>query len=151
MLYNKAVHWLTIKEIPYFILVIPILDFVSFLLLYFIISSFYSVATSASKDIGYFLMVMMNVTFFYCQVIISEWFFVPSAHGCGPIPDNVRAWDPMVEEIKREHPILSVIYTLFTFFPLLWTILANIVLLGLFAGNKAEILEQYANDKKLDY
>ena len=96
-------------------------------------------------------MVMMNTTFFYCQLIFGEWFFIPRDEtNCGPIPNGERGWDSLAKQVLETRGI-RVIYVLVSFFPLLWTLEANIILFGLFAGNKAEILRDYANNKKLDF
>jgi hypothetical protein len=62
MFYNKAVHWLTILPIPYFVAIIPIIDFFGFLMTYVILKYFYLKPTSSSQDISSFLMILMNVT-----------------------------------------------------------------------------------------
>ena len=66
MLYNKALHWLTFLYVPYFALITPILDYFSFRGFYFAFRKFYSAGDSASSDIGFFLMIMMNLTLLYC-------------------------------------------------------------------------------------
>lgn len=109
MLYNKAVHWLTILSIPYFVLVIPLLDYISFQMIYLIMKYLYRKGSSASKDIGFFLMVMMNCTQFYCMVIVSLWFIIPKEHGCGPIADGMSGWDPVDREIQK-YPLVNVLY-----------------------------------------
>jgi len=65
MLYNKLVHWLILMNVPYFIFVSPILDYISFMFLYYAIKNFYVSVNQASSDIGYFLILLMNITFYY--------------------------------------------------------------------------------------
>jgi hypothetical protein len=52
MLYNKAIHWLVIRNMPYFVLVTPFLDFVGFMYITFVLQTFYSKGHSASSDIS---------------------------------------------------------------------------------------------------
>ena len=69
MFYNKAVHWLTILPIPYFVAIVPLIDYIGFLMTYILLKNFYSKPTSSSQDISSFLMILMNLTQFYCMVI----------------------------------------------------------------------------------
>lgn len=62
ILYNKAVHWLILLNMPYFVLVNPLIDYLSFIFLHFIIRTFYQ-KSPKSSDIGFFLIILMNVTF----------------------------------------------------------------------------------------
>mmetsp|Transcript_5649 Transcript_5649/g.8933 ORF Transcript_5649/g.8933 Transcript_5649/m.8933 type:complete len:157 (+) Transcript_5649:1846-2316(+) len=150
MLYNKAVHWLTILSVPYFVLVIPIFDYIAFQMIYIILKYFYYRGSAASKDIGYFIMVMMNCTQFYCLIVVSLWFIMPRQHGCGPIADGMSGWDPVEVEI-RKRPWLDSCYSVITLFPILWLILCYVLLVGFLQGNKGDVLEQYSKDKSEEY
>mgnify|MGYP006998241919 CR=1 FL=1 len=62
MFYNKAIHWLTIMPIPYYVVVIPFVDYIGFQLTYVILKHFYAKPTSSAQDISTFLMILMNGT-----------------------------------------------------------------------------------------
>lgn len=149
MFYNKAVHWLTILPIPYFVAIIPLIDYLGFLITYLIMKNFYSKPTSASSDISSFLMILMNVTQFYCMVIQSLWFIGRKNHGCGPIPDGMSGWDPIERHIQESaHFVTRRIYSIVTLFPFLWLVVAYVTTLGFLKGNEAKILQSYEQDKK---
>jgi len=41
VLYNKTLHWLMLLLVPYFVFLIPVIDYVSFRVLYLIIRNFF--------------------------------------------------------------------------------------------------------------
>ena len=59
-------------------------------------------------------MTMMNVSFFYCQIMIGPWFIFERNHGCGPIPDGKSGWDPVMASMS-DTIFLSKIYFSFSF------------------------------------
>lgn len=47
LLYSKAVHWLIMINVPYFVVLSPILDILMFYFFHFVIKHFYSQATTS--------------------------------------------------------------------------------------------------------
>lgn len=92
MLYNKTVQWLVLLNMPYFIVVIPFIDVLSFNWLYHVITHYYSKPTAASSEIGYFLTLLMNLIFLYQVGFLGLWFMFPRFHKCGPLPDESDGW-----------------------------------------------------------
>ena len=103
MLYNKAVMWIIILEMPYFVLFAPIVDYFSFQWIYFVLKNFYAPGSNAASDIGLFLMFMMLCTFFYFQLLVTPWLMSARYHGCGPIPNGERGWGPARKYIADHH------------------------------------------------
>lgn len=150
MLYNKAVQWLTILQLPYFLLLSPIIDYIGFQIISFQMIYFYRKGSPASSDIALFLMTMMNTTFFYCQVMMGPWFIFERDHNCGPIENGQSGWEPVIADIQ-ERPFIKAIYFFFSFFPALWIILSVLILNVFLRSNKSDIIEQYSNSKTEEY
>ena len=149
MFYNKAIHWLTIMPIPYYVVVIPFVDYIGFQLTYVILKHFYVKPTSSAQDISTFLMILMNGTQFYCMVIQSLWFIDKKDHNCGPIPNGMSGWDPIERHIEEEsHFVVKRIYSIVILFPFLWLVVSYLTTLGYLKGNQAQILQNYEQDKK---
>lgn len=99
VLYNKALHWIILLNIPYFIILSPLLDYLSFQWIHFAIRNFYSKAPNSS-EIGYFLIVLMNITFWVNIILLGIWFIFPRKHNCGPIDNDNYGWKPVEEALQ---------------------------------------------------
>ena len=64
MLYNKAIHWLIIQFVPYFVIIAPLLDIAMIRFFNHMIKYYYQKAFAAD-EIAYFLIVLMNLTFVF--------------------------------------------------------------------------------------
>jgi len=150
MLYNKAVHWLIILQMPYFVILQPIIDYIGFKWLALVLTYFCRKGSAASQDIGQFIMTMMNTTIFYCQIMIGPWFIFKRTHGCGPIEDGQRAWDPVTAEIY-ESKWKTYLYTTFSFFPILWLAMSILVFVYLKTWNTSETQKIFSDSKMEEY
>lgn len=52
LVYNKAVHWLILLYNPFFVLVVPIIDYLAFIYIEFSVNNFYRKAPKPISDIG---------------------------------------------------------------------------------------------------
>lgn len=150
MLYNKSVMWLTILEMPYFVLIAPFIDYLSFSWIYYVLKNFYRKGNAASDDVGLFLMIIMLCSFFYFQLLLTPWVIQPRYHGCGPILNNQSGWDPILHYITT-HEVAKWIYELLTFFPLLWITSILALNLGFIQGNFSSITKEYSKDKIIEF
>lgn len=149
VLYSKAVHWLILLNVPYFVFLNPILDYVSFIFLHFTIRSFYT-KSPKSSEIGYFLIFLMNMTFGFNIVMLSFWFIFSREHDCGPIENGKYGWYPIEERVK-EFAFTDSFYTVITFYPILWNIGSVLVLLIIFRRNKFIIYKAYVSQKEMEF
>jgi hypothetical protein len=62
MLYSKAVQWLVLLMVPYFVLLMPLIDYCNFLSFYWILKHFHRSGGAASKDLQNYMMPLLNVT-----------------------------------------------------------------------------------------
>ena len=151
MLYNKAVHWITILNVPYFIFAVPFIDYIGFQWISIVMTYFYAKGSAASSDIGQYLMRFMNITIFYVQLIISPWFILTVSEDCGPIPLGKKGWDPITEWIGDykgpNESISGWIYTILTFWPMLILIILALSLTYFMYANKADIEKMYSDSK----
>ena len=78
LLYNQTIYWIIILLCPYFVGLAPILNLIAFSVIYKVIKNYYQKSNSKNADdIGYFLMVLLNFTFFLIQLFYGFWFTVP--------------------------------------------------------------------------
>jgi len=59
-------------------------------------------------------------------VFLGIWFINPRQNGCGPIPEGY-GWEP-VENAISDKPVLTAVYDLLTFWPILWNIILVFIL-----------------------
>ena len=136
LLNSKAIHWLILLNAPYFIILSPIIDYVAFKWLHFVVRNFYGKATQGMSEIGTFLIFYMNITFWIQILFLGLWYIFPRDHNCGPIENGQYGWQPVEEWIEATN-ILKQIYIIITFYPILWNIALFLVLLTTFNRNKA--------------
>ena len=128
----------------------PILNIISFHFMHFTMKHLYSKATEPASDIGYFLMVLMNLTLWCYILFMGLWYIFPRNHGCGPIPNGKYAWYP-VEQQVRDKPLFNSIYTIATFYPILWNVASMLVLATMFNRNKGKVYKLYIKAKNFEY
>jgi len=146
MLYNKALHWMILINVPYFVVLSPVIDYLSFQFMYFVMRNFYSKSVNSS-EIGHFLMMLMNITFWINIIFLGLWFVFPRVHMCGPIPDKVYGWKPF-EEYLVSGNFGNILYTVVTFYPVLWNITSILILLTMFSRNKGKVYKMFIRVKK---
>ena len=150
MIYIQLIHWLILINIPYFIIISPILNIISFHFMHFTIKYLYSKATEPASDIGWFLMVLMNLTLWAYILSMGLWYIFPRDHNCGPIPNGQYAWYPMEQKVN-DRPILDALYTVGTFYPILWNLASILVLITMFNRNKGKVYKLYIKAKNFEY
>ena len=150
MLYCQLIHWLILINAPYFIFFSPILNYISFRLMHFTITGFYLKSPQPASDIGYFLMVLMNMTFWGYILSLGVWFIFPRDHNCGPIANGHYGWLPVEQEFQKTE-ILHLFYTICTFYPILWNLASILILNTMFNRNKGEVYKLYIRDKNREY
>ena len=150
LLYNQGIHWVILLFSPYFIVISPVINVSAFFLFYYVTKNFYSKsATQNADDIGYFLMVLLNFTFFLVQLFYGVWFTVSQEHDCGPIISGSYGWAPVEEKINGRK-FLMVIYNIATYYPLLWNLIILITVIGFFNKNESSVIKQYTDEDKVD-
>ena len=136
--------------VPYFVILVPFLDYIAFQWLAFVLKYFYAKTTTASADIGNFVMTMMLTTFFYFEFILAPWFIFRFEHGCGPIANGLSGFEPLLDYIKAITPY-HVGYFLLTFPPLVYIALIAVFALSAFTATTAETRSSFAESKMAGY
>jgi hypothetical protein len=150
LLYNQGIHWTILLFCPFFVVISPIINVAAFMLFYYVTKNFYSKsATQNADDIGYFLMVLLNFTFFLIQLFYGVWFTISQEHSCGPILTGSYGWAP-VEERLHESSVTDTLYNLITYYPLLWNLILLITVFGYFNRNEASVVKQYMEQEKAE-
>ena len=119
-------------QVPYFVILTPFIDYIAFQWLAFVLKYFYAAGSTASADIGTFIMTLMVTTFFYFEFIIAPWFIFKFVHDCGPIPDNKSGFEPIINFIYDKLPY-RISYTLLSFPPIVYITLVSIFVLSRFS------------------
>ena len=149
MLYNKAIHWLLIQVLPFFVIIVPVLDVFMILFFNYIIKNYYQKAFAAS-EISYFLIVLMNLTFLFQMVILLHWYIYPKEHGCGPIKDGYYGWF-YFEQWLNTKGFLGFLYNIGTFYPALWTIILIASLFAISKSNSSKVYKDFVQFKEKEY
>ena len=101
------------------------------------------------SEIGSFVILYMNITFWIQIIFLGLWFIFPRQHNCGPIENGQYGWQPVETWIEAVN-VLKQIYVCITFYPILWNIALLLVLLATFNRNKAQVYELYVKARKTE-
>lgn len=125
MLYQKALHFLIILYVPFFAFAVPLFDTLGFLYVYRVIDRYYDSRARNAQDLGYFLMILANVIYFYYILFLAHWFIYPKEHKCGPILNGQDGWSPIEGHQETESSaFVGLVYRLVTFYPIVWVLLS---------------------------
>jgi len=150
LLYNQTIHWLTLLLFPFFVLVAPIIDLIAFFVIYNVIKNFYSKVGNQAADIGYFIMILLNFSFFLVLIFYGLWFSLEHSYDCGPIAKGKSGFHP-IEQGLGETAVPRLIHQLFTYFPLTWYLIAITFTFGYFNDNQAQVLQSYIDEQKTQF
>ena len=151
MLYQKTLHFLIILLVPLFVFVVPVFDIIMFIYINFVIKNYYARNTVA-KDMGYFLMLLTNLIYFYYIVFMAQWFIYPKVHKCGPIMDGSSGFSPIELYLEsNENHFLGIIYSFITFYPIIWVLLGINILRCKIRQNKSKVFKEFTQFKQEEF
>ncbi|CDW85244.1 UNKNOWN [Stylonychia lemnae] len=152
VIYYQSIYWLSVGFFPYITLFMPLILYLIFKIFYLDMKYFKTKPrqSSNSHQTGFFIMILLNVTFILIMIYYGFLFYIPMNHSnyatntakqCGMFESQTYMFYDVDILLRTNGDALYYAHYVILFYPILWLIIMIFIAAVIFNLNHIKILQ----------